>query len=207
VDEAVPFDPHSAAGAYDRTKAEGTLAILNAVDRDLDAVIACPSGIIGPHDYLASEMGRTIVDFARNKPHLLVDGAYDFVDVRDVAAGLILAARKGRTGEVYILSGESVKLLRLRQIVQEIVGVHFPAFVIPFGAAATVAGLAERFYQLTRTTPRFTRYALHAVRDNAVFSHAKAKRELGYNPRSLRQSLVDTVAWWEMYQTGAVSVR
>ena len=50
VDESVPFAPDSPAGAYDRTKAEGTLAVLDEVEQGLDAVIACPSGIIGPYD-------------------------------------------------------------------------------------------------------------------------------------------------------------
>lgn len=199
VDEKVSFDPDSPAGGYDRTKAEGTLAVLRAVDQGLDAVIACPSGVIGPYDYFGSEMGRTIIGFTRKVPHLLVNGAYDFVDVRDVAKGLTLAAEKGRTGEAYILSGENIRMVRLREIVQDIAGVRFPAVVVPFRLAAAVAGLAERFYQLTGTPPRFTTYALHTVQDNSVFSHAKAERELGYSPRSLRQSLADTIAWWAGY--------
>lgn len=204
VDETVPFAPDSPAGAYDRTKAEGTLAVLEAVERGLDAVIACPSGIIGPHDYLKSEMGQTILDFTRRKLHLLVDGAYDFVDVRDVAQGLTLAAENGRTGEAYILSGAHVKLVQVRSTVQEVVGIRFPAVVVPFGLAGFVASLAERFYRLTRTTPRFTSYALHTVRDNSVFSHAKAHRELGYTPRPLRQSIADTIAWWRAFQPGVM---
>jgi dihydroflavonol-4-reductase len=196
VDESVPFAPDSPAGAYDRTKAEGTLAVLDEVEQGLDAVIACPSGIIGPYDYLKSEMGQTILDFSRKKIHLLVDGAYDFVDVRDVAKGLTLAAEKGRTGQAYILSGAQVKLGQIRSTAQEIAGNHTPAIIVPFGLAGLVAGLAERFYRLTRTTPRFTSYALQTVRDNSAFSHAKARRELGYHPRPLRESIADTIAWW-----------
>jgi dihydroflavonol-4-reductase len=107
VDEEAPLAPDSPAGAYDRTKAEGTLALLEVVRDGLDAVIACPTGIIGPHDYLRSEMGQTILSYTRKKLHFLVDGAYDFVDVRDVAHGLILTCEKGRRGELYILSGSN----------------------------------------------------------------------------------------------------
>jgi dihydroflavonol-4-reductase len=196
VDERVPFAPQSPSGAYDRTKAAGTLAVLQAVRQGLDAVIVCPSGIIGPHDYAGSGMGRTILGFSRAKLHFLVDGAYDFVDVRDVARGLILAGERGRTGETYILSGTRAKMTVLRSVVQEVTGARSPAVLLPFGLARFVAGLAEAFYRLTHSPPRFTRYALRTVRDNALFCHAKARRELGYSPRPLRETIEDTLAWW-----------
>ena len=196
LDETVPFAPDSPAGAYDRTKAEGTLAVLQAVRQGLDAVIVCPTGVIGPHDYLTSEMGQTILDFAKRKLHFLVDGAYDFVDVRDVAQGLILAREKGRPGEVYILSGAHVKLVQLKKVVQEVVGVRSPAVVLPFGLAHLVATLSERFYRWTGATPRLTRYALRTVQESSDFRCDKARRELGYTPRPLRDSIADTLAWW-----------
>ena len=196
LDETVPFAPDSPAGAYDRTKAEGTLAVLQAVRQGLDAVIVCPTGVIGPHDYLTSEMGQTILDFAKRKLHFLVDGAYDFVDVRDVAQGLILAREKGRPGEVYILSGARVKLVQLKKVVQEVVGVRSPAVVLPFGLAHLVATLSERFYRWTGATPRLTRYALRTVQESSDFRCDKARRELGYTPRPLRDSIADTLAWW-----------
>jgi dihydroflavonol-4-reductase len=204
VDETIPFAPASPAGAYDRTKAEGTLAVLQAVEQGLDGVIACPTGVIGPYDYLSSEMGQTILDFTRKKLHLLVDGAYDFVDVRDVARGLTLAGEKGRRGEAYILAGAHIKLVQIRKIVQELVGIRFPALIVPFGLAGFVARCMERFYRLTKSTPRFTSYALRTLRDNSRFSCAKAQRQLGYRPRPLRKSLADTIAWWQAHNPGMV---
>ena len=88
IDERVPFDPVNAISAYDRSKAVASLAVLASVCQGLDAVIACPTGVIGPYDYRLSEMGSLILDCIERKPQLYVDGAYDFVDVRDVAEGL-----------------------------------------------------------------------------------------------------------------------
>jgi len=205
VDETTPLVPDSSKNAYDKTKAMGTMAVLDAVKQGLDAVIACPSGVIGPFDFNRSEMGQTITDFARNKPHILVDGAYDFVDVRDVARGLILAEKRGRTGELYILSGAQAQLTQIRNTVQEIVGMRMPTIILPFGLAGFFARLMERIYRITQNTPRFTSYALQTVRDNSAFSHAKAERELGYSSRALRDSLADTVAWWRAYEAGTES--
>jgi dihydroflavonol-4-reductase len=196
VDETVPFAIDNPSGAYDRTKAEGTVAVLRAVQAGLDAVIVCPSGVIGPHDYLKSEMGQTVLDLARAKLHFLIDGAYDFVDVRDVARGLVLARERGRTGEAYILSGTQAKLMTLKRIIQESAGVRSSTVVLPVGLAGFVAGLMERFYRLTKSPPRFTRYALRTVLDNSTFCYAKAQGELGYTPRPLPETIADTIEWW-----------
>ncbi len=196
VDETTPVETDLSSGAYDRTKAEGTLEVLKVVQRGLDAVIVCPTGIIGPYDYRLSEMGQTILGFARDKVVLLVDGAYDFIDVRDVASGLISAREKGRTGEIYILSGTRILVREIRQIVRELVDNRAPAIVLPFFVAAFAARLLEPFYRITRRVPKFTRYSLQTIRDNSVFSQDKARRELGHHPRSLRDSIADTLAWW-----------
>jgi len=195
IDEHTPFAPDSPAGAYDRTKAEGTLAVLETVEQGLDAVIACPTGVIGPYDYLDSEMGNVIRNFARKKLHVLVKGAYDFVDVRDVAKGLTLAAEKGRTGETYILSGARIDIAQIKQIVQGFVGIHTPHIVAPMWLAELFARIAEPFYRLTRAIPKFTQYSLRTVQDNCDFSHAKAETELGYSARPLRESIADVLTW------------
>jgi dihydroflavonol-4-reductase len=89
IDESVPFDPQGLDSEYDSSKAMATLAVLEAAHNGLEAVVVCPTGVIGPYDYRLSEMGRLIFDAARSKLQFSVDGAYDFVDVRDVAQGLI----------------------------------------------------------------------------------------------------------------------
>ncbi|HEY6075088.1 MAG TPA: NAD-dependent epimerase/dehydratase family protein, partial [Anaerolineales bacterium] len=105
IDESVPYDVENPYGAYDRSKAEATLEVQHASECGLDTVITCPTGVIGPYDFRGSMMGAVIRTAAERKPTLYVDEAYDFVDVRDVADGLIAAARDGKRGESYILSG------------------------------------------------------------------------------------------------------
>lgn len=196
VDETVPFDPQHAISAYDHSKAQASLEVLAAVENGLDAVIACPTGVIGPYDYRLSEMGQLIRDCAVRKPMLYVDGAYDFVDVRDVAQGLILAGEKGQKGESYILSGERITVIDILKTIQQIIGQHIPRFKIPMRLARFTARFTPIYYQLTHIKPRFTSYSLETLLSNSTISHAKAGRELGYRPRPLRDSLVDTVRWF-----------
>jgi len=197
INEQIPFDPQTEISDYDRSKATASLAVLQAVrEEGLDAVIVCPTGIIGPYDFRLSEMGRLIVDILHRKLNFSVDGAFDFVDVRDVARGHLLAAEYGRAGEFYILSGEQIKIFQLVNLVKELAGVRTWIVNVPFKLATFSAKFTPLLARISRRQPRFTQYSLQTVRDNSVISSEKAGRELGYQPRSLSESLADTVRWW-----------
>ena len=162
----------------------------------MDAVIVCPTGVIGPYDFRRSELGQLILDCVEQKPMFYVDGAYDFVDVRDVAQGLILAGDRGRCGESYILSGERVAVLDILKIVQEVLGRRLFKLKIPFSLAYFTARLTPLYYRLSHVKPRFTSYSLATIQSNSFISHAKARIELGYRPRPLHDTLADTVRWF-----------
>jgi dihydroflavonol-4-reductase len=196
INEDLPFDPDNPAGAYDRSKAEASLAVLQAAKEGLDTVIVCPTGVIGPHDYRRSELGQLILDCVNLKTQWYVDGAYDFVDVRDVAEGMILAAEKGRPQETYILSGERITVRRLIDSLWDLTGGQFARIHIPFSLARFASLFTPFYYRLTATKPRFTTYSLETLRSNSDISHEKASRELGYSPRSLMVTVADTVSWF-----------
>ncbi len=197
IDESLPFDPQNSAGEYDRSKAEASLAVLEATRKGLDAVIVCPTGVIGPHDYRRSEMGTVILGCMQSKVQWRIQGAYDFVDVRDVAHGLLLVGEKGRRGETYILSGERITYANLAENVQLILGFR-PKIHIPISKdlARFAAVFAPAFYRLTHTRPLLTPYALHTLWSNSNITSLKARQELGYYPRSVKDSLVDTIHWF-----------
>ena len=197
IDETLHFDVSNPAGDYDRTKACASLEVLKAVaENGLDAVIVCPTGVIGPHDYRRSEMGELIRDWMGKKPSVMIEGFFDFVDVRDVARGHIQACEKGRRGAAYILGGERVSLEWMWRMVRQVVQIPASLIKIPLPLARFAAWFTPFYYRLAQSTPRFTSYALETVRSNSHISHARAARELGYQPRSLASTLDDTVRWW-----------
>jgi len=195
IDEHVPFDPDNPVGGYDRTKAAASLAVLDAVKGGMNAVIVCPTGVIGPHDYCGSEMGDLLTSWLRRKLHFLVTGAYDFVDVRDVAHGHILACDRGLAGEVYILSGWQIKVLELKKLVQDALGHRIVSVTIPMWMAKIGAKIMPLYYHMTKRTPKFTDYSLETLQSNSNVSCGKANRELGYKPRDLNITIKDTVRW------------
>lgn len=196
IDETLPYDMTNPYGAYDRSKAEASLDVQFASQSGLDAVIVCPTGVIGPFDFRRSEMGNVILDAARRKTTLYVDGAYDFVDVRDVADGLIKASEHGLSGESYILSGQKISVRYLLETVREVTGYAFSSIRIPFNLAEIASRLMPAFYTWQKSKPKFTPYSLEVLQSNSDISHAKASRELGYKPRPIFASISDTVRWF-----------
>jgi dihydroflavonol-4-reductase len=197
IDESRGFDPENVLGEYSRSKVLGTLEVIKGIERGLDAVILCPSGIIGPHDYRVSEMGKLIVDFFKGKVKAYVEGAYDFVDVRDVAEGLISACKKGKKGECYILSGQQISVKKILKYLEKMSGVRAPVVKVPH-RIARVFGLFNVLYcNLLKITPLFTPFSIDVLASNSIISCRKAEGKFGYSPRPVYESLKDAVDWFK----------
>jgi dihydroflavonol-4-reductase len=196
IDEKIPFDAIYSSGIYDHSKACASMEILRSVKEGLDAVIACPTGVIGPFDFKGSEIGKIVLDCMDKKPQLYFEGAYDFVDVRDVARGLRLMAEQGSTGETYILSGKQVKVVELINTIQEILGNQIVKIKVPIRLIKLIAKIAPIYYTLSHTKPRFTPYSVETLLSNSAISRGKAETNLGFSSRPIRDSLADSVAWF-----------
>jgi dihydroflavonol-4-reductase len=195
MDESLGFDVHNPYGEYDRSKAMASIEVQKAAAEGLDAVIVCPTGVIGPYDFRGSEMGEVIRGAAEAHPMFYVEGAYDFVDVRDVADGMIAAEKHGRKGESYILSGQKLSVRYLLATVREVTGKAFSSVKIPFSLAEFAAYFTPWYYRKTQSKPRFTPYSLEVLQSNSDISHKKAAFELGYKSRPIYESIADTVRW------------
>ena len=185
------------AMAYDRSKADGERAVLEGIERGLDAVIVNPTAIIGPHDYKPSAVGRVLLDLHLRRLPSLVNGGFNWVDVRDVCAGAMAAERLGKTGERYLLAGTYLTLRELAALVEEVTGAKSPALSVPIWMARLGVPFAAFHSWVTGAPPRYTRASLHALEHHQRISHDKAARELGYAPRPIRETLEDTFAWFK----------
>lgn len=195
IDEKLPFDPNNPYGAYDRSKAVASLHVQQETKNGLDAVIVCPSGVIGPFDFKGSEMGSLIADCIYSKTQFYIDGIYDFVDVRDVAEGIILAGKKGKSGECYILSNEQTTILGIMDIVKIHANKYLKRIKIPLWIAYLASQFTPVYCRLTKKKPKFTKYSIEVVQSNSSICNQKAKRELGFKTRPLKQTIIDTINW------------
>ncbi|MFA6244043.1 MAG: SDR family oxidoreductase [Candidatus Hydrogenedentales bacterium] len=197
VDETRPLVDTSNPFPYDRSKAEGERAIQEAVKRGLNAVIVNPTAVLGPWDFKPSALGSVFLDLFAHRMPVLVNGGFDWVDVRDICAGAMAAAEHGRVGEKYLLSGHHLPFPALTRIIENVTGIRMPRLVMPMWTAYLGIPFAAMASRISGKPPKFTRASLHALWNHQRISHEKASRELGYAPRPIEETIRDTHAWFE----------
>ena len=191
--ETEEFSASMVVGAYARTKAEATARVL-AARTEIDTVVVHPSGIIGPYDSRGNHLVQMIADYLRGALPACVKGGYDFVDVRDVAEGCLLAMDRGRRGSCYILSGRHYEIREVLEMARR-AGQGRKLAVLPMWMAQAAVPAIGWHARRKKARPLYTKYSLYTLRSNDRFCHDKATRELGYMPRDLWETVRDTVTW------------
>ncbi|QTA38644.1 NAD-dependent epimerase/dehydratase family protein [Thermosipho ferrireducens] len=199
IDESTTIDPKLTSGVYGKSKATAALEVMNAAKSGVDVVTICPTGIIGPFDFKPSNMGIFFLNYLKGKLKYIIDGSFDFVDVRDVATGIISSIEKGKKGQFYILGNKTISLLELIKTLNKISGLTTIPEIVSTKIAYFFSYLAIFYGLLTNSKPLFTPYSIHTLTRNYIFSHSKAQKELSYNPRPFELTLSDTLKWFKEY--------
>jgi dihydroflavonol-4-reductase len=197
VNEERPLVTSRRFPPYDRSKAAAERVVRQAIEQGLDAVIIYPTAVFGPYDYMPSFFGEALKLIAQRKLPALVTGGFDWVDARDVVAGALLAETKAPAGSRYLISGHWVSMCDIAAMIEEITGVSTEKFVCPLWLAHLGAPFIEGFGYINHKRPLYTSVSLRALKSNKSISHDKATRELGYQPRPFRETLADTLHWFE----------
>ena len=203
IDETRALTTSPRMPPYDRSKADAEREINAGLERGLDAIVVNPTAILGPYDYGPSAMGRVLLDLYHRKLPALVEGGFDWVDVRDVVSGALAAADRAPKGARYLLSGARKTVPELAALAQQITGVRAPRIVSPMWLARVGAPFATVAARVAGKQPLYTRHSLHALRNHQLVSHDKATRELGYAPRPLVETLTAAYDWFR--QAGALA--
>src|SRR6185437_2189484 len=162
-------------------------------------VIVNPSAPVGPRDVKPTPTGQVIVDFLNRKMPAYLDTGLNWVHVRDVAIGHILAAEKGRVGERYIL-GNAEGNWTMKQtfaVLEEITHVPAPKMRIPYFVALMSAHINEAAASVTGKPPRAPLAGVRMAKYKMWFNPAKAIRELGLPQTPPKQALTDAVEWFQ----------
>lgn len=183
---------------YKHSKWQAERVACQLAAQGLPIVIVNPSAPVGPRDVKPTPTGKVIVDFLNRALPAYMDTGLNWVHVRDVACGHILAALKGRLGERYIL-GHAMGNWTMKQaldILAEITGLPAPRTRIPYGVALTFARFDEWRSRWTGRPPRAPVAGVRMARYTMFFNPAKAIRELGLPQTPPRQALQDAVDWF-----------
>lgn len=204
TDDFYTLDKEKVLGCYSQSKAMATQVVLDAVKNDgLNACVVHPSGILGPEDYAVGETTKTLIDIINGQMPAGIDGSFNLCDVRDLAAGTIAAADRGRCGECYILGNDEVTFKQFSKLVSEEAGCKKVGFFLPIKIAYFMADIMEKQAKRKGTKPMLTRFSVYNLARNNDFDSSKAKKELGYTTRSYRETIRDEVAW--LKKTGKIA--
>jgi dihydroflavonol-4-reductase len=183
---------------YNRSKAVSEQLVLDAVKEGMDAVIINPTSVVGPYDFRPSLVGRALIQIVKRKLPGLVHGGYDWVDVRDIVDGTLKAIEKGRSGESYLLSGTWMSLPDLAEMIGNITGDTRRWTIMPYWLAELGVPFLKAYAHIRRTDPLYTKESLEILKtSHRKISSEKARKELGYNPRPLEETIRDTLKWFE----------
>jgi dihydroflavonol-4-reductase len=196
IKEVDQFDSTQVVGCYRQSKAMATQAVIDAVkEKDLNACVVHPIGILGPGDHAISETTGTIIQILNGEMPAGLQGSFNLCDVRDLAYGCIMAADKGRKGQCYIFSNKEVTLKELCRMLSKESGCKPLKFYLPLGIAHFLARILEKQAKKTGKKPLITTFSVYNLARNNAFDCSKASNELVYKTRSYEETIRDEVAW------------
>lgn len=194
INEQTPRSVDSAIPVYDRSKWQGELELREVIKQGLDAVVCNPTGIYGPTDFGLSRINGLLRNSALGKVPVIVSGAFDLVDVRDVVQGLLLAEEKGVTGENYLLSGQMMTMPEAFAIAAHTVGRRGPLVTIPGSFIAALLPVLEPIGTALGSDV-FTEAAFGALLSAPIVDGTKARKDLGYEPRPAETTIRELIAF------------
>jgi dihydroflavonol-4-reductase len=193
IDESVELAIDDVWGAYCRSKYLAEREALRAAKAGLPVVIVNPTMPVGPGDGLITPPARMLIGFLNGATPAYLDCEFNLVDARDAANGHLLAAERGRIGERYILGGENLALGHVLDLLREMTGLPIARTRVPYAFAYVAGWISEGFSRLTKRPPIAPLTGVLLARSSMAFDCRKARRELGWHTRPLRQSLMDAV--------------
>ncbi len=201
IDEDVVLSPDKVRGDYAKSKAIATMLVFEAASRGLDASVVYPSGIIGPGDIGKGSITNMLISYLSGKMPFAVKGGYDFVDVRDVASGIVSCTEHGDSGKGYILSGGYATIYDILNLAKKESGLSRLPICLPICFAKAAAPFVEKRMLRKKQPLYFTPYSIAVLNSNGNFNRSSANARLGYSPRSLQSSISDMVQWIYNYGT------
>ena len=194
IKEPTSYNYKKVSGQYGKSKAMVCEHAVRLANKGLNVSIVLPSGIIGPDDFMQGSITKTVKNYCNNKLGYAVKKGYDFVDVRDVARGIISCAYHGRKAESYLLTNRYVSLKEVFDYIHSKgYGKHMK--YVPLWLIKIVAPIIE-YRTLKRKESLFlSKESVRVLSENSNYSHEKALKELDFHPRSIYETLDDLIAW------------
>lgn len=198
ANENAPYSEFAQKNLYFKTKILAEREIYRFLDTSrMDVVMILPGWMMGPGDAAPTSAGQLVLDLLASKLPGIINGGASLTDVRDVAAAMVSAAEQGKRGERYIVAGSLKTMKDIALELEAISGVKAPTMEIPDKIALSIAWLLETWAGLTGGVNPMPLAGIQTLLEKANLSSAKAIQELGVTFRPFRDTLKDTVLWYQ----------
>jgi dihydroflavonol-4-reductase len=195
LDETANWAEHAFDLGYANMRRQAELNALAHASSTFAVMTVCPAFTFGPDDPVGAPANKLVESLITGKLRFTLPVGFGCLDVRDFASGVVLAAERGRSGQRYLLSGENVTTNQLLEQAAAIAGVRAPKFTPPMFLVRTLVGALEVISSIRGKPAPLTREVLQVVGRYAWYDTRKARTELGWSPRPLRETLEDTIRW------------
>ena len=192
IDETFRRTQKDFSSAYDRTKYDAQQLVDQAAAKGLPVVSVMPSGIFGVDDPHFMPVLNT---FLKGRLKVWAGGQRitGIVHVDDLAEAMILAVDRGQLGGYYILSSGDLTTREMFEIFSQETGISGPTDA-PEPVVRVVGTVLDVIGRTFSWQPPIDRERVHYLYDRCVRVDAsKARRELGWNPRSVEDTLKELV--------------
>ncbi|MHB8895639.1 MAG: NAD-dependent epimerase/dehydratase family protein [Candidatus Geothermincolia bacterium] len=196
-DEETAFNQYHRANDYVLTKHISQEEALTFAREGMPIVVVNPCFPYGEGDVGPTPTGRIILDVANRVQFMTYEGGINVVDVKDVARGHVLAARKGRIGEKYILGNRNVTMKELFELVAATAGVETRIIKMPLPLTLLYGYLWKKLADITGNQPTTTHHEVAYSNQYLFYDVSKAQRELGLELTPLEVTLRRSLDWFE----------
>jgi dihydroflavonol-4-reductase len=183
-------------GNYKKSKFLAEQEAIQAVATGQEVVIVNPSSPIGSLDIKPTPTGDIILRFLRRQMPFYLDTGLNFIDVRDVAWGHLLALQRGKSGDRYILGHQNLSLKELLEQLADLTGLIAPQRTVPAWLPLSVAWVDEKILAPLGKSPSVPLDGVRMAKQPMYYNAAKAVRELGLPQSPLKAALKDAVDWF-----------
>jgi dihydroflavonol-4-reductase len=195
LDESASWSQHALDLPYALLRRQVELDAIAQSTQQFAVMTVCPSFTFGPDDPIGAPANKLLQALMARKVPVKVTVGFGCLDVRDFAQGMVLAGERGRSGSRYLLSGDNITADQLVEQVSAITGVRPPRFTVPAFLVRGLVGVLGLVSRVRGKPPAITGDVLQILGRYAWYDTSKARTELGWTPRPLRETLTDTIRW------------
>jgi dihydroflavonol-4-reductase len=195
LDETASWAQHAFNLPYATMRRQAEQEALAKTRPGFAVVVVSPAFTFGPDDPVGAPANKLLDTLIKGKLRFTLSVGFGALDVRDFAKGAVLAAQRGQPGQRYLISGHNVTAKQLLEQAAAIAGVRAPRFEPPRLLLSALVGVVGVVSALRGKSAPLTQDVLQVLGRYAWYDTSRARADLGWEPRPLKQTLEDTIRW------------